>query len=207
MLWANRLNRRVVAGTAGAAILAAAALWQLGWGGYQPAHYNENLLRLHVVANSDSPADQELKLQVRDALVPLLQELLQGSGSAEEAATAVETAQADLARRAATVVSAHGYAYPVRVELSVTDFPAGQEKGVRLPPGRYKALKVVIGQGAGHNWWCVLFPPLCFNSERVAVAPPVVAAKRGKVATIQWRWRFFDRTAGVAYAEAKKPNK
>lgn len=129
--------------------------------GLQP-DLTAQVVRLHVVANSDSDEDQALKRAVRDAVMDEATPLLAGANSPAEVQAAAESAIPRLEEVAARVVAAWGKAYPVHAEYGRFEFPGKAYGSVFLPAGRYSALKVVIGKGEGANWWCVLFPPLCF---------------------------------------------
>jgi stage II sporulation protein R len=120
------------------------------------------VIRLHVVANSDSDEDQALKRDVRDAILAEVTPLFQAAQSVADAEAAIATASPRIEQVAAAVVSARGKAYPVRAELGRFAFPAKSYGAFFLPAGDYKALRVTIGSAEGANWWCVLFPPLCF---------------------------------------------
>lgn len=128
----------------------------------------EQVVRLHVVANSDSEADQALKLKVRDAVLAEVTPYLEGL-SREETLEALGGELSAVAERAAEVVLAEGYGYPVAVSLQEEAFPTKRYEDFALPAGDYMALRVQIGEGDGKNWWCVVFPPLCMGSvEEVA---------------------------------------
>ena len=122
------------------------------------------VLRLHVVANSDSDADQALKLLVRDAVLAEASGLLDGVSSREGAEDVLSAHLDELARAGADALAAEGCGD--RVDAAITDqwFPTKVYDGFSLPAGQYRALKVTIGEGAGRNWWCVVFPPLCLGS-------------------------------------------
>ena len=122
------------------------------------------VLRLHVVANSDSDADQALKLLVRDAVLAEASGLLDGVSSREGAEDVLSAHLDELARAGADALAAEGCGD--RVDAAITDqwFPTKVYDGFSLPAGQYRALKVTIGAGAGRNWWCVVFPPLCLGS-------------------------------------------
>jgi stage II sporulation protein R len=122
---------------------------------------SEKLIRLHVVANSDSEADQALKLRVRDAIVNDVSGLLADVKDRSVALQLIGNSLDAIAGKASDVISAEGYDYPVSAKLAVEDFPTREYDSFSLPAGKYKALRVVIGSGEGHNWWCVVFPPLC----------------------------------------------
>jgi len=121
--------------------------------------------RLHVVANSDSAADQTVKLKVRDAVIEELYEMEQVS-SAEEAAEAAAARMDDIIAAADKVLEENGMEYRAAAEIGVFPFPDKEYGGKVYPAGDYPALRIVLGEGAGQNWWCVLFPPLCIvNTE------------------------------------------
>lgn len=131
---------------------------------------SRKMIRLHVIANSDSDADQALKLRVRDAVLTRATELLTQSEDVADAWARLDTSLPDLERAAS---AGCGGAYPVRAELGEAEFPLKEYDGFALPAGRYPALRVVIGKGAGRNWWCVVYPPLCTaactDMEQVAI--------------------------------------
>lgn len=162
--WQRLRNRRLLA--FGMLLPAAFVLWAVyAWG--QPAFSapgGDNLpFRLHIVANSDNAADQTLKLQVRDAVVAYLTPLLAEAENAGEAEAIVMEQRPQLEALAAGLTSDFGYgAY---AELGRFAFPAKRYGQTFMPAGEYPALRLVLGEGAGHNWWCVLFPPLCFVDE------------------------------------------
>ena len=115
------------------------------------------VLRLHILANSDSPADQAVKLRVRDALLPLFET----AASYDDARDFVLDHGAALLNRCQAVLADAGVPYGAQLLLGVSPFPDRTYGGVLFPAGDYDALQIVLGDGAGHNWWCVLFPPLC----------------------------------------------
>lgn len=120
-----------------------------------------HVLRLHVLANSDSNADQALKLKVRDRIVAESAGLFDGASSRQDAEKIASENLQKLQDAAQDEVIRDGYQYPVRVYLTNMYFTTRQYDTVTLPAGTYDALRVEIGSGAGHNWWCVIFPPLC----------------------------------------------
>ena len=119
---------------------------------------SEKLIRLHVVANSDSAHDQQIKLRVRDAILEKTQQLLRG---ADDPRGALEAHLDEIAQAAQTCLSELGEDAPVRVRLGKELFPTREYETFALPAGVYESLRVTIGEGEGHNWWCVAFPPLC----------------------------------------------
>lgn len=133
------------------------------WAQFRQSQLASRVVRLHVVANSDSDEDQALKLQVRDAVLEQCRELLAGADTAENAREALEGALPDLAAAGLAVVEEQGYDCPVAVSLEYASFPTIDYGDFSLPAGNYQALRVELGAGEGHNWWCVLFPTLCLE--------------------------------------------
>ena len=122
---------------------------------------NEELIRLHVVANSDSAEDQELKLQVRDAVITSLRQALADVQDTEQAKEYLQENLPKLQELANRTLDAAGSAQRAVVTLCREGFPTRQYDTFSLPAGIYEALRVTIGDGAGKNWWCVVFPSLC----------------------------------------------
>ena len=155
----SRRTRRVLELALGLG-LAAALIW-----GNVSLHRQQALadrvVRLHILANSDSDEDQALKLQVRDRVLDRAAEILTESADRAAAEHALRAALPELESLAADEIARRGYDYPVTAELADTAFPTREYDGFALPAGRYLALRLVIGAGEGHNWWCVVFPPLC----------------------------------------------
>ena len=118
----------------------------------------EKMIRLHVIANSDSASDQAMKLRARDAVLSRAEDILRQAADRPDAQARLRTALPELEQAA---FDACGGSYPVRAELTMTEFPLKEYDGFALPAGEYLALRVVIGEGAGRNWWCVVYPPLC----------------------------------------------
>ena len=121
-----------------------------------------SVLRMHVIANSDSAEDQALKLKVRDAVLEAGKEYFDNSESAAEAEKKLVLVKDELEAVAKKTVIDNGYDYDVKVNIGNAYFPTKTYDGeVTLPAGEYEAVNVVIGSGNGHNWWCVMFPPMC----------------------------------------------
>lgn len=138
------------------------------WAEGRQASIAGSLVRLHVLAVSDAPEEQAVKLRVRDAVLECLAPRLADVHDADEAG-AVLASSMDLIRAAAEE-AAGGRA--VRVSLSEERYPTRDYAGFTLPAGRYRSLRVMLGEGQGHNWWCVVFPPLCLAAaERDAMQP------------------------------------
>jgi len=123
-------------------------------------------LRLHVMANSDGPGDQAVKLKVRDAVLQTTGPYLKGARDQEEAAARARKILPLIQEAADRTLKTEGYHYSARVYLGTYEFPVRWYGETVFPPGRYQAVRVVLGKGQGHNWWCVLFPPLCLTTAR-----------------------------------------
>lgn len=124
----------------------------------------DKVLRLHVVANSDSEADQELKLCVRDRILAVTQALGSDCTSLEEARELIEAELDTLELAAAEEIARQGFSYAVEVKLTEEQYPTKQYASLCFPAGKYLSLQVLIGDAVGQNWWCVLFPPLCLDA-------------------------------------------
>lgn len=131
------------------------------WAQKSQKELSDKLLRLHVVANSDSDEDQALKLATRDMILEMSEPLISGAKDVNEAADVLIENLPEIIERAQEEVHALGYDYDVRAEIKDEDFPTRDYEGFSLPAGTYRALRVTIGEGGGRNWWCVVFPPLC----------------------------------------------
>lgn len=127
-----------------------------------------SVVRLHVIANSNSAEDQQLKLKVRDAVIAYLKDKLDNAQSTQETKEIIDFELQSIANAALAEVSSNGYSYDINAQLGRFEFPTKKYGKTQLPKGEYDALRIVIGDGAGENWWCVLFPQLCFTSSQGA---------------------------------------
>lgn len=167
----------------------------------------ENVFRLHILANSDDLGDQQLKLSVRDDILPLAKELFDGmdidsfNGStyAEKAANAAKSCIGALQTAAQQSVYAHGSTQTAAVSVGYEAFPEKQYDDLTMPAGDYWCLRIVLGSGRGHNWWCVLYPPLCltpaaaedcFDEEELAILQQP-EQYRFRLAVVEWlqKWQ------------------
>lgn len=119
----------------------------------------DSCVRLHILANSDSEADQELKLKVRDALLEKISDY--EAKSKEEALRVIEEEKNDLVELAKEVISENGESYEVEIDIGIEEYPTRYYEDFSLPAGKYTSVMVKIGEAKGQNWWCVLYPPLC----------------------------------------------
>lgn len=127
------------------------------------ADITNSVVRLHIMANSDTEADQELKLKVRDDVSGFLAPLLAQSQGVEDTKSIISQNIKNIEEEAEKSIKKHGYTYSATAVLDKFDFPQKSYEDVTFPAGNYDALKIVIGEGKGHNWWCVLYPQLCFS--------------------------------------------
>lgn len=141
-----------------------------------------DVVRLHILANSDSEADQKVKLAVRDALLASGKEIFSGTANKENAEILLNIGKDELTETANKVLCQNGFDYEAEIYLAQEYFTTRSYEEFTLPAGEYTALKVILGNGEGHNWWCVMFPPLClpaatenadidavFNKEEVSL--------------------------------------
>ena len=146
---------------AAALMLLSALLLALSVGGRDQSALAGQVIRLHVLAHSDSPRDQELKLKVRDAVLQETEPLLEQARTPEEARAVLSRHLGELERTARRTLLGEGCPYPVRVSLGPGWFPTRRYQDFALPAGRYTTLRLEIGAARGRNWWCVVYPPMC----------------------------------------------
>ncbi len=124
----------------------------------------EDIFRLHILANSDSEEDQALKLKVRDAVLEYMKTLTADISDKQAVIELSKKHSNDFKKIAEQIIQENGYDYSVTIEIGNFYFPTKYYGNISLPAGNYDALKIEIGQAKGQNWWCSLFPPLCFVS-------------------------------------------
>ncbi len=149
----------------------------------------DNLIRIHVLANSDSPADQQLKMQVKDDVVRYLQPLLAQSASIDESRSIIRDNLPQIRQAAQQSAQQHGSSDIVTLQYGHFDFPVKYSGNLSLPEGNYEALRILIGSGQGRNWWCVLFPPLCFTDSNVVTNDDADALETEvvfKLKSVEW---------------------
>ena len=132
--------------------------------------YN-SIFRLHVIANSDSEEDQNLKYIVRDNLINYMNDNCKNLSSKEEVIQYAKENLDKLKQIAENTVKDNGFTYPVQVEIGNYEFPTKNYGDISFPAGFYDALRVKIGESSGKNWWCVMFPPLCFVNATTGIVP------------------------------------
>lgn len=152
-----------------AAGLLAAGIAAMGWNlaqvGQQREGLTQSVLRLHIVADSDDPQDQAVKLAVRDALVSEYGQTLSQAESLEQAQELAGRLLPQMLDTARQTVAAQGCTLPVTGEVGELSFPAVSYEGYTLPAGEYQAVRIQLGEGQGHNWFCVLYPAVCLDSS------------------------------------------
>ncbi|KUK31110.1 MAG: Stage II sporulation protein R [Thermoanaerobacterales bacterium 50_218] len=161
------------------------------------AYNPHNLIRFHIIPNSNTEADQVLKLRVRDAVVRYLTPEVQDVQDVREARRIVLNDLDRIRAIARREVQTAGKDYPVQVTFGRYYFPVRTYGSLKVPEGDYQAVRIVIGEGKGQNWWCVLFPPLCFVSAEAAAETPALASGNkemlgqgaGQEVQLQWRIR------------------
>lgn len=139
----------------------------------QALSYNlsDSVFRLHIIANSDSSADQELKLKVRDNIIEYMNTLTSSSSDKKDVISMVNNHLDSFKEIALNTIKENGYNYDVNIEIGNFHFPTKSYGDISFPAGNYDALKIEIGDAIGQNWWCVLFPPLCFVNSSTGVVP------------------------------------
>lgn len=137
------------------------------------------VLRLHILANSDSDEDQCVKLLVRDALLNSGKEIFSGAANVKNAEESLKAQKRELVEKANRVLAENGFDYEAKIYLAEEFFTTRQYENFTLPAGEYLALKVILGKGEGHNWWCVMYPPLCIPAASEDVELDVVLGDDG----------------------------
>lgn len=139
----------------------------------QAISYNlsDSVFRLHIIANSDSSADQELKLKVRDNIIEYMNTLTSSSSDKKDVISIVNNHLDSFKEIALNTIKENGSNYDVNIEIGNFHFPTKSYGDISFPAGNYDALKIEIGDAIGQNWWCVLFPPLCFVNSSTGVVP------------------------------------
>jgi len=173
---------------------------------HETAYTTANLVRLHIVANSDDPSDQAIKIMVRDRVIDKFSPALSAARTAEDAERIIRDNLDLIEEEARQAVRSGGRSYGVRAVLGRFQFPPRVYGQMVLPEGEYRALRVVLGDGKGQNWWCVMFPPLCFvdaaqgngpDVRAVAVEGPRPQRPQVKLLVAEW---LKSRGSRVIYA-------
>ncbi|KMT22816.1 stage II sporulation protein R [Clostridium cylindrosporum] len=144
---------------------------------------NDKVVRFHVLANSDSNLDQGVKIKVKDNVIKYVQPLLKNSKSIDESKEILENNKANIINLANKVLKQNGQTYTARAEIGRFDFPVKSYGDIVFPSGEYDAFRIILGEGEGKNWWCVMFPPLCFVDVKNAVADEEMEKELKKVLT------------------------
>ncbi len=147
----------------------------------------EDTVRLHILANSDSESDQQLKLSVRDAILKKYSDVLLAATSVSDAERIIKASAQDIKADAEAVISEAGYDYSVEVRLSEEWYDTRVYEDFTMPSGAYSSLQIIIGEGSGKNWWCVMYPPLCTElaSERAPADDAIADYSKAEITLIQ----------------------
>ena len=135
------------------------------------AHISDSVFRLHVIANSDTIEDQNLKLEVRDKIIEYMNTLSDLSSSKHDVVDVAKEHLNDFKKIAKEVIYENGYNYDINIEIGNFEFPTKTYGDISFPSGFYDAMKIEIGNAEGKNWWCVMFPPLCFVDVTSGIVP------------------------------------
>lgn len=149
--------------------------------GMSPSVQTSEYLRIHVRANSNAESDQAVKYAVRDEIVQQLTPILKDCHSKAEAREKLRANLALITGTAKSVLENHGYNYGAKSTLRFEEFPTRVYNSLTLPSGCYEALIVELGEGKGDNWWCVVYPPLCFSGKSVVAGEIVYKSKIAEI--------------------------
>lgn len=161
---------------------------------HELAYNTRNLVRLHIVANSDRAADQRIKERVRDAVLAETRRLFMDRRDPDEVMALARANLGPLRDLAERVIRANGADYGARIEVGRFTFPARLYPFGTLPAGEYRAVRIVLGRGRGKNWWCVLFPPLCFMTEKEKEAARPIGTGRVRLLFLERLLRRHGQT-------------
>jgi len=150
----------------------------------QQQELSEQMIRFHVVAHSDGAADQDMKLDIRDRVRAKVEPLLAAAANRAEAEAEIEALLPTIRRIAEDAVADWGGAYTIAVSLTWERYPTRAYESFTLPAGRYRSLRVEIGEAQGQNWWCVVFPPLCIEAASGSYAMEAMGLTEGEIALI-----------------------
>ena len=178
----------------------------------------DSVFRLHVIANSDSQEDQALKYKVRDSLIDFMNSLVPNCSNKEEAINIVNSHIEDFKNIAMKTIKEEGFNYSVNINIGNFEFPTKHYGDITLPAGLYDALRVEIGEAKGQNWWCVMFPPLCFVDVTSGVVPEnskkelesnlskeeFALISENKSQDIQFKFKLLELFANGGFSTAKK---
>lgn len=132
---------------------------------------SKNFIRFHLLANSDTVEDQQMKEHIRDVVLAYMSPLLKDSESIEQTRAIIIDETPNIEQIALDVIKTWGKEYTVNVLLEKADFPTKEYGDIILPAGEYEACRIIIGEGKGKNWWCVMFPPLCYVDVTSGIVP------------------------------------
>lgn len=157
----------------------------------------KGLIRLHIIANSDSEQDQNIKFKVRDAVIAYLTPLLDKKDSPAAARQVVAENRDEIVQIANRVLNQNSVLYTATMEMGMFDFPIKSYGTLVLPAGKYEAVRILLGESQGKNWWCVLFPPLCLvdGTTAIAVTPndkPLEVVREDGSEPVEFRWKLAE---------------
>jgi len=152
------------------------------------------LIRFHVIANSDDKIDQNLKLKVRDSVLKYISPKLKDCKNIKDSRKIINDENKNIKEIAEGVIKQNGYKYSVTTSLSKEYFPVKTYGNITLPQGKYEAYRIVIGTGTGQNWWCVMFPPLCFVDITKGDVSYVKTEKEMKTVLTDDEYKSVDNT-------------
>lgn len=176
----NRNSKKLII----ASLVAVASVSAIGGYIYTKQNsFKNKVVRFHVLANSDSNVDQAVKLKVKDQVIKYVQPLLKESKSIKESKEILNSNKDKIIAIANRELSQNGQTYTASAKLGKFDFPVKSYGDIVFPSGEYEAFRIVLGNGEGKNWWCVMFPPLCFIDVKNAVADKEMENELSKVLT------------------------
>lgn len=167
----------------------------------------DKLIRFHVIANSDLNYDQKLKLKVRNEVLKYMTPKLKNSKSIDESRKIITENDSEIRKISERVIKENGYKYTLNTTLSHENFPVKTYGSITLPAGNYEAYRIIIGEGKGQNWWCIMFPPLCFVDITKGNIAQKETEKEMKAVFTDEEYKSVDNTVKKNDTDKSKENK
>lgn len=164
---------------------------------------SSKIIRFHVLANSDSKEDQELKLKVRDEVLKFISPKLKDCNDIEESRAVIKKYNKEIINISEKVIRKNGYKYGVKSNLAQENFPVKTYGNITLPQGEYEAYRILIGNAEGQNWWCLMFPPLCFADITKVEVDEQKAEKEMKTVLNDEEYDFINNKSGKSKIKVK----
>ena len=164
----------------------------------------KNILRIHIIANSDSEADQAVKLKVRDAVVAFTGEIFNGCESLNDAEKTAKEHLGEIKGECEKTLAKNGFSYPVNIKIGDAFFDTREYDSFTLPAGNYRSLIITLGEGKGHNWWCVVYPSVCLGGSKANIKK---IGRESEIATNPKKYKIRFKLVEIYENMKRKPKR